>query len=631
MANDALAYALDPRLRPPVPDPTQPQFGAGLPGQQPLVDQLQGSAADIAGRNMYGDVRTPPPAPFEGMSTYVPDFGGKVRGWGIDAMRALGASPGYAENFGGGMQNIVDQSRLSSAYNMGRAGAAGDYGEAALNAANLYGGPVAHGALAAGGAMLHAMPGLIGRAGEEGAIDAGSHMLTPVKGDPTAPFNHDVANFPEGRISTTLPSAAGMPDPHLNNSQRIGADTLLNSPIALQRNVELLKQYPGINIPAGATPEEAHEAFVEHVKNNILALHDAVDPSIRAGSAKWYDGANTVANRWAQEYGLQPQQVAGALAALSPQKDWDANVSLSRRVLDTLHHEGDSMASPEMLEKMQGYVDAQKKPQVKAEYQRIKDEMTGQTLGSLDDPMAKAMFIRAFDEAHGPHALLHDEAGNPLPRAFRILSPTGEYGPIKLDKIKGVIQPASADWGSIPEIANAVRSATAPDMQTISRAMGKGHKVRNFYNNIIAPNSNMGDVTIDTHAVAAGLLRPLGSTTDEVDHGIGTGGSEASATGSKGLYGAYAEAYRRAAEAREMLPRQMQSITWEALRGRWNPVEKRSKPIKNAVTGIWNDYGAGKISQQQAQRQLLFSPEGESLIRNPRWVDPTQAIGEGEE
>jgi hypothetical protein len=34
--------------------------------------------------------------------------------------------------------------------------------------------------------------------------------------------------------------------------------------------------------------------------------------------------------------------------------------------------------------------------------------------------------------------------------------------------------------------------------------MGERHKVRNFYNNIYDPNSPYGDVTIDTHAVAAG-------------------------------------------------------------------------------------------------------------------------------
>ena len=37
--------------------------------------------------------------------------------------------------------------------------------------------------------------------------------------------------------------------------------------------------------------------------------------------------------------------------------------------------------------------------------------------------------------------------------------------------------------------------------------MGAMHKVRNFYNNILLPDSPNGHVTIDTHAVAAGLIK----------------------------------------------------------------------------------------------------------------------------
>jgi len=92
--------------------------------------------------------------------------------------------------------------------------------------------------------------------------------------------------------------------------------------------------------------------------------------------------------------------------------------------------------------------------------------------------------------------------------------------------------------------------------------------VRNFYNNILVPNSPNGHVTIDTHAVAAALLRPLSGSSREVLHNFGGDGAASnSAQGSSGTYGLYVEAYRRAAQERGVLTRQMQSITWEAVCG----------------------------------------------------------------
>jgi integrase len=59
----------------------------------------------------------------------------------------------------------------------------------------------------------------------------------------------------------------------------------------------------------------------------------------------------------------------------------------------------------------------------------------------------------------------------------------------------------------------------------ISQRLGDQHKIRSFYNNIIAPDSPAGDVTIDTHAVAAGHIRPMGGSTEEVLHNFGGAGA----------------------------------------------------------------------------------------------------------
>ena len=59
------------------------------------------------------------------------------------------------------------------------------------------------------------------------------------------------------------------------------------------------------------------------------------------------------------------------------------------------------------------------------------------------------------------------------------------------------------------------------DLNKISDAMGDMHKVRSFFNNIEVPFSDFGDITIDTHAIAAGWMKPLGSKDDLTYQGLG--------------------------------------------------------------------------------------------------------------
>jgi hypothetical protein len=359
-----------------------------------------------------------------------------------------------------------------------------------------------------------------------------------------------------------------------------------------------------LNIDPNATPEEAHEAFIEHAKSNILALHDAVPDDIRQGSMQWYDGANTIAKQRAQTYGKPLENVAGVYAALSPQMDWYKNASLGDRVMDTLHRQGNFSFSPEM----QNWADDYLKNSSSADtadsaaiFAKIKDT----PLGQLTDPLEKAHWIRAYDEAHNS-------------RDYNIVNPDGTFGDTVKKKDK--VTDAGAGWGSMDAIANAVKAYHAEDMPTISEAMGGGHKVRNFYNNILNPNAPTGDVTIDTHAIAAALLRPLSGSDKDTAIGLGTAPPTNAMTGSKGLYGAYAEAYRRAAAERDILPRQMQSITWEAIRGLYSPVQKRSPVFRSSVNDAWANHGNGSWTQQQVQQHLMFDPEtGASRIRPPSW------------
>ena len=86
-------------------------------------------------------------------------------------------------------------------------------------------------------------------------------------------------------------------------------------------------------------------------------------------------------------------------------------------------------------------------------------------------------------------------------------------------------------------------------------------------------------------------------------------------TGLKSLYALYSEAYKRAANEAGVLPREMQSTTWEALRGLFSPEEKRDAKLEASVKDTWLRYKEGKIDLDAAQREILARG-----IKPPRWA-----------
>ena len=260
----------------------------------------------------------------------------------------------------------------------------------------------------------------------------------------------------------------------------------------------------------------------------------------------------------------------------------------------------------------------------KPEYQELHGMLQGKSLHDLAQlglspeatAHAQALWSRLYDEAH-------------TERGHRLVTPEGDYGDyVKTQKGEH----AKVGWGSLGEIAKAIQSINAADNPgMMSKLMGAKHKVRNFFNNILSPRSKHGDVTIDTHAVAAALMRPLAGNHLEVSHnfanhpGVGLPAAGGSAvTGVQGLYPLYAEAYRHAAKQRGILPREMQSITWEAVRGLFPDVFKSAKKNGEHIDNIWRGHREGKYDQATA-RQHVFNYAGG--IAHPSWAvdgaDPT--------
>lgn len=428
----------------------------------------------------------------------------------------------------------------------------------------------------------------------------------PVRFNEQSPILSDRALGSENTISTRFPTQAASQEDPIKDRLIVDTESMKATPAAFEHNMDLVTEY--VNFPTADVqnkdPDAIADTFKEHIISNLLFLHDQVPQEIRDRSKKWYDGARKITTKWSEKYNVPDTGIAGALAALSPQKDWYQNVSLAERVLDVMTGKMDTLWTETMNEtaaKIFG------KPQ----YAEDLVEIQGKTLKDvmdMDDNHLAAMWIRTFDEAHND-------------RRYRTVSSEGDF----IGEPSGV-----AAWGSLNEIGKAVAVIRDPSYANVSPQMGARHKVRNFYNNIISPNNNKGDVTIDTHAVAAALLRALSGNSTEVVHNFGTslpkakqpeGYRAAKASGimgSQGLYGLYADAYREAAAQRGIKPRELQSITWEAVRGLFPAKWKQQKNNVESVNNVWSRHKNGDITLDQARKQILDLAGG---IDDPTWYD----------
>ena len=399
-------------------------------------------------------------------------------------------------------------------------------------------------------------------------------------------------------VSTRLPSAKSAPENPLASMLVVGLESSKAEPKAFAKNIALIRQYD--NVPdelQDASDDEVAEWFIGHVERNLLWLFDQVPAATRERSKLWYEGARHIVDRWVADYGITDMQAAGMLAVLSPQKDWFQNVSLSERVLDIMATKQDYAWDDEMSSTAAQILPADK-------FGDDVESIKGKTLGELaDDSYLQAIFVRVYDQTHNN-------------RNYRIVSPEGRF---EEWSTLGSGTNATAAWGSFGEIAKAVSIYKDGSVENVSEKLGAQHKVRNFYNNIFDPHSPHGDVTIDTHAVAAGLVLPLSGASSEVGHNFGTGTGNSSKFGSKGTYGIYAEAYRRAAAQRGVLAREMQSITWEAVRGLFGARFKAQQSNVDNVRSIWQEFKHGRITEDEARERALEAAGG---IAPPEWDRP---------
>jgi hypothetical protein len=398
-------------------------------------------------------------------------------------------------------------------------------------------------------------------------------------------------------VSTRLPTAVKATEDPIQNRLIIDYAAAKSDPVAFSHNVGLIRQYPNF-VSRARTPDKQAEDFINHVKDNLLYLYDQVPEQTRQRSKLWYDGARVITDRFSADYGIPDQAVSGVLAVLSPQKDWFMNVSLGQRVIDIARNQAGHRWD-DAMEQTASRIFADPK------YKPIVDLVRGKSFAEIKDADERALWLRTYDQAFNTPD-------------HRIVMPEGDFGGVRLNQDGSQSRIA---WGSLNEIGKAISILEDPSLVNISTMLGEQHKVRNFYNNIYAPGDPAGHVTIDTHAVAAGLLRPLSGNSREVKHNFGTnvkgevGPKNSSINGVQGTYGIFAEAYRRAAAERGVLPREMQSITWEAVRGLFPDTFKTAKNSQ-VVDDIWVKYRKGKLSLEEARNEVIRTAGG---IQPPEW------------
>lgn len=384
--------------------------------------------------------------------------------------------------------------------------------------------------------------------------------------------------------STALPSAAAVksalyPDPlfaHLwaDYNEAKKNQTWFATALAKMRSI------PGLK---GATrgmrnPDNIGEKIVQRIAENLVWLYDKVPENLRQRSKLWYDGGRKAAETWAQRYGLRARQTAAIIAIFSPQTGWFANMSMAERLLDVYFSARRQKADQAMLD---WFDTDQGKGYNKA-------DIEGKSLEELiqaNDFRRAAIWVRAYDKAHNSEAR-------------HALSPEG--GTLDIEMTPTGSGPARTSYMTNKSIETALSVIVDGSVDNIFKQIGSDFKVRDFYNNIFNPG-NQNAVTIDTHAVGAGLLSVVSSNDSVVEDNFGNPGNAPS--GQKGTYPIYFEAYRRAAQKLGILPRELQSITWEAIRALFDSSEKRK--LRPQVEAIWKKVDKGEITAEQAREEIF--------------------------
>lgn len=376
----------------------------------------------------------------------------------------------------------------------------------------------------------------------------------------------------------------------------------------LEKQMKMLTHFvDGVPLPKFITelsnPEKRMRAFIDFQKKNLLALYDAffkLSKDYVVRSTHWYDGARLIAEGIRDKSGVTVEQASAIIAVFSPMKDWFQNVAMGQRFADVMaNHKDRKITSAEMGGAMQTMLASTEDEEgIGQIFQQIEGKSITDLLEDRSKEGRKLASVAARLVSQHVHGLYHD-----------VLSPEGESLGVRLNLAKGKKAPERKQlvWQSYTFIEKAISIYEDGSLENISKVLGTEHKIRNFYNNIVAPTSPYGDATVDTHAVNAAVLFPMGNKGYLV--GLNFGNAGVAGGGNSGIYWLFHEALREAASERNVMPRQMQSITWEAIRGLFTDVRKRDKNFIATITKIWENAENDDVARSQIIQLGITPPE----------------------
>lgn len=375
-------------------------------------------------------------------------------------------------------------------------------------------------------------------------------------------------------VSTRRPSqpnyaAHGNPDEELLVQS---GDALRVMPQAFEKNMRMLAEEPFMAGVDATDPAAAYQEALKRGADNLsFIVTDLMDPERAATTKEWYPAAQMISERAAARAGLPQQAGYGVTAVTSPQTPWDINVARLDRLMD-MYGDRFSVNPADARRYVERRLETRSPGAVASRGPEYAERIASMPYEELNDKFDKFARVSLADATRN----------DPMVRKIDL---SGEYG----EPYGGMI------WGSGDSIAKALSIMDDPSMENINAQLLGGGKVPSFYNNIAEPNSAAPIVTIDTHSAGASSLFPGGGNDPIVYRAMGLGPSgkgmppaaaDVARTGSKGLYGPLSEMHVIAGERLGMLPREVQSATWEGVRDLWGQ-EGKTPALKQAISDIW--------------------------------------------
>lgn len=335
--------------------------------------------------------------------------------------------------------------------------------------------------------------------------------------------------------------------------------------------------------------EQLKRGIIDFYKKNIMFIFNKVKstPYLEKLGYAWYMGANVIAKEMAAKYGYSLEQMAASIAALSPQNEWTNNVFTSQFLVDFVYNTNeDSVFTKEMYDVF--YKTSENYAEQRALRPYFKSLIGSKLLDLLnseneDDKKAYISAARYSFE-------------NEIGKLTRERLPSGELG------TEG--SGATSRFTSFTFALKLLSILKDGSVENIDNIISDDLKVRSFYNNIVDPTGT-NNVTVDTHAYAAGFMSPMGGNAKEVKfNGV--------------PYTFMHEAYNEIASEQNIIPCRLQSIVWEAARCLFPKASKKSGYAYSE--DVWESYGKGEITQEEAWNKIVdYASEFGGSITNPKW------------